>query len=185
MDVWHDADDPDLVAAVASGHVGALAELYARHEPWLAVRLHHRCNDREVVADVVQDTFVAVWRSADRFRGEGEVAAWVWGIAIRQLVGRLRRRRPAEPVGELSARSSTTQPSAEEAVLEGIEYGDLGRALAYLSPELRAVLQATVLDGLSAREAGRLLGISEVTVRTRRHRARQRLRLLLTQGNPT
>jgi RNA polymerase sigma-70 factor (ECF subfamily) len=184
MDVWHDADDPDLLAAVGNGHVEALAELYARHEPWLAVRLHHRCNDREVVADVLQDTFVAVWRSADRFRGDGEVAAWMWGIAIRQLVGRLRHRRPAEPVGEAPA-AMPPQPSAEEAVLQGVEFGDVGQAVSGLSPELRAVLQATVLDGLSAREAGRLLGVSEVTVRTRLHRARRRLRLVLAQGSPT
>ena len=48
--------------------------------------------------------------------------------------------------------------AAEEEVLLGVEYGDLGGALSTLSPELRAVVQATVLDGLTSREAGRLLG---------------------------
>ena len=49
--------------------------------------------------------------------------------------------------------------AAEEQVLLGIEHGDLAGALGGLSPELRAVVQATVLDGLTTREAGRLLGI--------------------------
>jgi RNA polymerase sigma-70 factor (ECF subfamily) len=45
-----------------------------------------------------------------------------------------------------------------------------------LSPELRAVMQATVLDGLTTREAGRLLGIPTGTVKTRMMRARAALR---------
>jgi RNA polymerase sigma-70 factor (ECF subfamily) len=58
----------------------------------------------------------------------------------------------------------------------GIEHGDLAGALDRLSPELRAVLQATVLDGLTTREAARLLGIPAGTVKTRLMRARRQLR---------
>ena len=58
----------------------------------------------------------------------------------------------------------------------GVEYGDLGAALGRLSPEMRAVVQVTVLDGLTSREAARLLGIPENTVKTRLHRAKARLR---------
>ena len=50
------------------------------------------------------------------------------------------------------------------------------RALNRLAPELQAVLQATVLDGLSTREAAMLLGIPPGTVKTRARRARARLR---------
>ncbi|MGW2194947.1 RNA polymerase sigma factor [Streptosporangium sp. NPDC001682] len=66
--------------------------------------------------------------------------------------------------------------SAEEQVLLGIEYGELGQAMGRLSPELRAVVQATVLDGLTTREAGRLLGIPAGTVKTRMMRAKALLR---------
>jgi DNA-directed RNA polymerase specialized sigma24 family protein len=52
--------DDELLRAVAEGDTGALRVLYDRHSPWLTVRLVRRCNDRGVVAEVVQDTFVAV-----------------------------------------------------------------------------------------------------------------------------
>lgn len=71
---------------------------------------------------------------------------------------------------------SGVELSAEEQVLLGVEHGDLAGALNRLSPELRAVLQATVLDGLSTREAARLLGIPHGTVKTRLMRARAQLR---------
>ena len=61
-------------------------------------------------------------------------------------------------------------------MLAGVEHGDLAGALARLSPELRAVVQATVLDGLTTREAARLLGIPAGTVKTRMSRARIEMR---------
>ena len=66
--------------------------------------------------------------------------------------------------------------SAEDEVLVGVEHGDLGAALGRLSPELRAVVQATVLDGLTTKEASTLLGIPQGTVKTRAARARRELR---------
>ena len=56
------------------------------------------------------------------------------------------------------------------------ETSGLAGALNRLSPELRAVLEATVLDGLTTREAARLLGIPQGTVKTRLMRAREQLR---------
>jgi RNA polymerase sigma-70 factor (ECF subfamily) len=167
------ASDEDLLASIGQGDAGALRTLYERHAPWLIVRLTRRCADPAVVEEVVQDTFLAVWRGARRYRGQGEVAAWIWGIGIRRLIDRLRRRRP---VSAFADTMGGVEPSAEDRVLLGIEHGDLAGALERLSPELRAVLQATVLDGLTTREAGHLLGIPSGTVKTRLMRARRALR---------
>lgn len=167
-------EEAALVLAVAGGDREALRALYERHAPWLTLRLTRRCGDRDVVDDAVQDTFVAVWRQASRYDGRGEVAAWIWGIGIRRLIDLLRRRPRREFV--LPHHREEVEPSVEERVLVGIEYGDLAGALDRLSPELRAVVQATVLDGLSTQEAGRLLGIPAGTVKTRMMRARAQLR---------
>ncbi len=166
--------DADLVRAVADGDRRALELLYARHAPWLVLRLTRRCNDPHLVDEAVQDTFVALWRGARRWDGRGEVAAWVWGIGIRRLIDQLRRRPAA--TAELTEAVHGTEPSAEERVLLGVEHGDLAGVLQGLSPELRAVVQATVLDGLSTREAARLLGIPAGTVKTRMMRAKAQMR---------
>ena len=172
--------DGELVRAVAEGDTVALKELYDLHAPWVSVRLLRRCNDSGVVAEVVQDTFVAVWRGAAGFRGDGEAAAWIWGVAVRRLVSRLRTRPASEVLtAEVVGRY---EQSVEERVLAGVEYGDAGTALARLSPELRAVVQATVLDGLTTREASRLLGVPQGTVKTRLHRAKKLLRRELMEG---
>jgi RNA polymerase sigma-70 factor, ECF subfamily len=166
-------DDEQLLRAVAEGDRAALRALYERHAPWLTLRLQRRCPDPDLVDDAVQDTFVAVWRSAKRYDGQGAVGAWIWGIGVRRLIDAIRRRPAREFVTHERA---ADEPSAEEQVLLDVALGDLGGALNRLSPELRAVVQATVLDGLSTREASQLLGIPAGTVKTRMMRARIQLR---------
>lgn len=170
-------DDRQVLAAMARGDRTALRVLYERHAPWLFLRLSRRCGEPTIVEEVVQDTFVAVWRRPHGYEGRGDVAAWIWGIGIRRLIDRLRRVPLARRMAE-QARAPRMEfvPSAEEQVLRGIEYGDAAAAVNRLSPELRAVLQATVLDGLSTKEASRLLGIPQGTVKTRLMRARAQLR---------
>jgi RNA polymerase sigma-70 factor (ECF subfamily) len=165
-------DDDALVAAVATGDRDALAELYRRHAPWLVLRLSRRCADRGIVEEVVQDTFVAVWGGATKYRASGEAAAWIWGIGIRRLISQLRK----QPARLARPGPDATTVSAEDEVLVGVEHGDLGAALGRLSPELRAVVQATVLDGLTTKEAAMLLDIPQGTVKTRAARARRELR---------
>jgi RNA polymerase sigma-70 factor, ECF subfamily len=170
--------DATLLVGVAERDIGAFRTLYERHAGWLSLRLARRCNDAELVADAVQDTFVVIWQKPRSFRGDGDVAAWLWGIAIRRLISRLRKRSDvAAAFG-----SSDTVPAAEDEVLLSVEYGDMGAALARLSPEMRAVIQAVVLDGLSAREAAQLLNVPVSSVKTRLFRAKAHLRAALAEG---
>ncbi|WP_433258084.1 RNA polymerase sigma factor [Streptosporangium sp. CA-135522] len=185
------SNDAELLTAVAAAQTEALKLLHQRHAPWLRVRLARRCADPDLVDDAIQDTFVTVWRDAHRYRAtEGEAAAWIWTIAIRRLISALRQSGASPPVTALddvhtrgAYRSGTRQASAylivesaEDAVLVGVEHGDLGAALARLSPDLRAAIRATVLDGLTTREAAHLLGVPEGTVKTRVMRAKAQLR---------
>ncbi|WP_174703999.1 RNA polymerase sigma factor [Streptomyces viridosporus] len=189
-----DGEDSDaaLLRAVAGGDPAAMAALYDRHAGWLYARLSRRCADPETVREVLQDTFVTVWRSAGAHRGE-QAGGWLWTIAARRLVDTYRaqeraarlRTAPMEEAWDGRPAVGAASPSAEDRVLAGLEYGDVGTALDRLSPELREVLRATVVDGLSTREAARLLGIPEGTVKSRAMRARAELRAALAQLSPS
>ncbi|CAL9423446.1 ECF RNA polymerase sigma factor SigM [Streptomyces sp. enrichment culture] len=188
------ASDAALLRAVAGGDCAAMTALYDRHAGWLHARLTRRCADPETVREVLQDTFVTVWRSAGAHRGE-EAGGWLWTIAARRLVDARRaqeraarlRTDPLEDVREDGRPTAATPsaPSAEDRVLAGLEYGDVGTALGRISPELREVLRATVVDGLTTRETARLLGIPEGTVKSRALRARAELRAALAPMSPS
>lgn len=175
-------DEERLVRLVAKGDRAAFEEFYRRTAPWLAVRLRRRCADEQIVAEVMQETYLAVWRAAHAFAGSvvgGTAVGWLWTIAARRLVDAFRSRaRHAEPPP--AAAPLTPAPAAEEEALATSVGGDVGDALSRLAPELRQVLQAMVLDGLSVRETAALLGLPEGTVKTRARRARIAMRRALT-----
>jgi RNA polymerase sigma-70 factor, ECF subfamily len=177
------ADDDTLLRRVSAGDELALAQLYERHAGWLLVRMRRRCAASDIVDQALQDTFLAVWKQAGRYRGSGEVAAFIWGIGIRRLIDAIRSEGTATMASRrfwMRAADAEIVRSAEEEVLLGTEYGRLGEAMALLSPELRAAIQATVLDGLTCAEAGLLLGVPTGTVKSRCHKARVELRKALT-----
>ena len=167
------SDDRALLARVAAGERSALEQLYRSHAGWITARLMGRCSDAEIVDLAVQDTFVAVWNKGARsYRGTGEVAAWLWGIAVRRLVDQLRRRRPT-PSDQLPTEATA---SAEQEVMDGGAHGRVAQMFEWLPADLQAVLQATAIDGLTTREAADLLGIPQGTVKTRLMRARRELK---------
>jgi RNA polymerase sigma-70 factor, ECF subfamily len=177
--------DAALLRSIASGDERALAALYDRHAGWLLARLRRRCSVPDLVDQALQDTFLTVWRRARTYRGDGEVTAFLWGIAVRRLIDGMRTNGKADRAW-LALRDSARDPaaeqlvrSAEDEVLTGVEHGRLGAALTQLSPELRAAIEATVLDGLTCAEAGVLLGVPAGTVKSRCHRARIELRKVL------
>jgi RNA polymerase sigma-70 factor, ECF subfamily len=147
-------DEEELVRLVARGDRAAFEELYRRTSPWLAVRLRRRCGDDELVAEVMQDTYLAVWRAAAAFAGAGvggSAVGWLWTIAARRLVDALRRRaRDARPP-PTAALPVAVVPAAEDEVLQATVGDPVGEALRRLAPELREVLRAMVLDGLTVR----------------------------------
>ncbi|GIJ32448.1 RNA polymerase sigma factor [Micromonospora sediminimaris] len=182
------ADEGELVRRVARGDRRAFDELYRRTVPWLEVRLRRRCADPDMVAEVLQDTYLTVWRAAGSFAGvpaarggggQGSAVGWLWTIAAHRLVDAFRRRARRARVPQVQLMPDTA-PAAEDEVMAARVGQELEQALLVLPPEVRAALRATVLDGLSMREASVLLGVPENTVKSRVRRARIALREALS-----
>src|SRR5215475_4711906 len=130
----------------------------------------------------MQETYLAVWRAAGSYldiAGSGSAVGWLWTIAARRLVDVLRRR-ARETRLPLDALEIPVAPAAEDQALWGAIGDPMAEALRRLAPELRQVLQAMVLDGLTVRETSVLLGLPEGTVKTRARRARIALREALS-----
>ena len=174
----HSAEsDAALLVRVPDGDEAALRELFERHSAWLTLRLRSRSSSEELVSEALQDTFVAVWKKPSGYRGTGEVSAWLWGIAVRRLISRMRSRAVPSPVAaETIASIAPAVGSAEDQLLLAVESGSVGDALRTLSPEMRQALQLTVIDGLTTREAARWLGIPQGTVKSRLRLAKQQMR---------
>jgi RNA polymerase sigma-70 factor, ECF subfamily len=159
--------DEELILSIAQGDRGALEVLYRRHSPWLAGRLAAATSSRELAEEALQDAFMAVWRSARSYRGRGDVAAWLWGIARRRLVS-LSRKRTDIPVQLLAP----DVPGVDETVLSRDEASRVRDAVALLPHDQRAAIEGVVFEDRPVAEVARSLGVPVGTIKSRLHRAR-------------
>lgn len=174
--------DGELLRRAARGDEAAFDEFWSRHAPWLLLRLRRRAP--EEAGDLLQETFLAAWRNASHFRGD-DAGGWLWRIASRRLVDASRRSAVRDPRRLPHPADAGLTASAEDTVIAGVLDADLATALDQLSPELRAALRATVVDGLSTREAAAVFGVAEGTIKSRTSRARAMLRdHLAALGDP-
>jgi len=176
-------DDDELIALVAAGDDSALRALFSRHAPWLAARLRSVLPASDV-EDVLQETFIAVWRGAARYRPGGVAGGWLWGIARRQAALLLRRRGPA--VAELPGLVAPGQAAPGQDAGDPAEAvparADLDRAVAALGPPggaEREVWRLLYVEDRPVVEVAELTGVPPGTVKSRAHRVRQRLRAAL------
>ncbi len=177
-------DDDDLVAAVAAGDDTALRELFSRHAPWLAARLRGVLPAPEV-EDVVQETFLAVWRGARGYRPEGSTGGWIWGIARRQAALLLRRRGPAELL--LPALTGADGRHAADPADAALSRVELEHAVSALGPDgspVRETWRLVYVEDRPVAEVAELMGVPEGTVKSRAHKARRLLRAALRRGVP-
>jgi RNA polymerase sigma-70 factor, ECF subfamily len=136
------------------------------------------------VEDVLQETFLAVWTGARRYRPQSPPAAWIWGIARRQAALFLRRRGPAAlllPAVVAEDGQRATDPA--EAALSRAQITDAVTALGPEGSPDRDVWQLMYVEDRPVTEVAQLMGIPEGTVKSRAHRARRLLRAALG-GHP-
>lgn len=171
-------DDDDLIAAMARGDDSALRELFARHAPWLAVRLRSILPAADV-EDVLQESFLAAWRGARGYRPQGSPGGWLWGITRRQAALWLRRRGPQG----LPLAGHDDLPAADpaEAALARAELTEAVRALGPQGSVTQEVWRLMYVEDRTVTEVAGLLGVPEGTVKSRAHRVRRLMRAVLTQ----
>jgi len=174
-------DDDALIAAVARGDDTALRGLFAAHAPWLAARLRAVLPPAEV-EDVLQETFLAVWRGAGGYHPEGAAGGWLWGIARRQAALWLRRRGPAGL--PLDAAAGGTPGDPVEAALSRAALADAVSALGPEGGAARETWRLIYVEDRPVAEVAELMGVPAGTVKSRAHRARRLVRAALRQHEP-
>lgn len=177
-------DEIALIERIAAGDGGALRALYDRCAARaLAVARRILADSREA-EEVVQETFVQVWRQAGRFdAARGSAAAWVATIARSRAIDRLRTRDASERA-HLAAHSETqganVAPAAAELAEERERRRRVGAALESLPVEQRQTLELAYFEGLSQVQIAARLGDPLGTVKTRVRLGLSRLAVLLS-----
>jgi RNA polymerase sigma factor (sigma-70 family) len=178
-----ESTDEALVRAVARGDPDALAVLYQRHGAALMAYVNGLTDDSGLAEEVVQDTLVAVWRGAGRFRGDSAVRTWLFAIARRQAGGHHRRRTDLMGVlgDEVLAQRASSSPGPDALVLARAQMAAVQNAVSCLSAVHREMLHLMFIEGLSLREIALVTEVPLGTVKSRLSHARRALAAVLAQ----
>jgi RNA polymerase sigma-70 factor (ECF subfamily) len=167
--------DGALVIAIAAGDRRALEELYLGYHRRLARFLSRFTQRYENVEEIINDTFMVVWRNADDFRSASRVSTWIFGIAYHTALKSIRRQK-----NHSAAQSLDDCPEqAVDPVLENEVQDWVMRGLNCLPAEQRLTLELAYHMGYSLEEIAEITGAPVGTVKARMFHARQKLRRYL------
>lgn len=172
-------EDALLIQRVREGHEEALQQLHRRYAP-LVFHLACRALDRAAAEEIVQDTFLAVWRRAADFDpARGSFRTWLLSIGHHRMLDELRSRsRRPQATGDLlldQAALSADDPLPDETLWQEYQRDAVSEALAALPEPQRAALRLAFFADLSHQEVAKALKVPLGTAKTR---IRSGLRLL-------
>jgi RNA polymerase sigma-70 factor (ECF subfamily) len=174
-----DETDRRLLAAIARGNDRAFTELYQQHSPAVFNYLLRLIHDQNLAEDLLQETFVAVWRGADAFKRQAQVKTWLFRIAHNKAVSWLRRHRPQSMQDNLEIVDEA--PGPETLSLINWRNEALLAALDALSPNHRAVVELAFVHELPYSDIAEIMECPVGTVKSRMSYALRRLHGLVTR----
>ncbi len=166
--------DRALLDRFLTGDTGAFTELMREHEDRVFAVCLRVLRDRQLALDATQETFLTVFRKADRFGGRSAFSTWLYRVAVNTCydLARRRSRHPTEPLPD----SLAGPDRRAEDQLAAVELRpDLERALATLSPEFRAAVVLRDLEGLALDTVAEILDVPLGTAKSRVFRGRRML----------
>lgn len=172
--------DEQLMERFCDGDSRALEVLFTRHAGGVHGFLRRMVGDATLAEDLLQQTFLSVVRSADRYQRGAKVMPWLLTIAGNAARDARRSKRLRV---EVSDEEAAHEPAVEAAPSDPGERRRIEAAFAGLPEGQREAVVMHKLNGLSFAEIGEALGISETAARIRAHRGYEKLRELL--GEPT
>jgi RNA polymerase sigma-70 factor (ECF subfamily) len=164
-----------LAARIAAGDATALRSAYDEYAGRVLALSLRILRSKAEAEDVVQDTFLEVWRRASEFDGSrGELSSWIMSMARSRSIDRVRRAR----VRLRYAESSEPEPSMTTPDDQAAMHQDGARVrgvLESLPPEQRSALELAYFDGLTQQQIAERTGIPLGTVKTRLRLALEKL----------
>jgi RNA polymerase sigma-70 factor (ECF subfamily) len=178
------AGDLALVERCRKGDLAAFEEIYRAHAPRLYSLMLRMLGNAADAEDLLQEVFLAAHRKLESFRGEAALGTWLYRLATNQCLDYLRSR--AAKTGQLTSpiddEIGLADAGSRNIADRTVARMDLARALAQLPEGARAAFVLHDVEGLEHREVAEVLGVAEGTSKSQVHKARLKLRVLLSGG---
>jgi len=164
---------------VSKADAPAFEELYRQHSTRLFNLAWRMCGTRADAEDLLQEIFLLAYRKLPEFRGDSAVGTWLYRLAMNRCLDHLKSRQ-TRASGATTELDEEAMPGPRLVSENGVKRIELERAIARLPEGARAAFVLYDVEGFQHHEIATILGISEGTSKSQVHKARLKLRALLT-----
>jgi RNA polymerase sigma-70 factor, ECF subfamily len=174
--------DLELAQRCQQGDATAFEELYRAHAGRLFNLMARMAGSPQDAEDLLQDVFLHAHRKLASFRGESSLGTWLYRLAVNHCLDVLRGRQTKmkRATDSLDDDAAAEPAAVMPRVPTAISRMDLDRAIARLPAGCRAAFVLHDVEGFEHHEVAEFLGISQGTSKSQVHKARMKLRALLT-----
>jgi RNA polymerase sigma-70 factor (ECF subfamily) len=175
--------DLELAARCRAGDAGAFEELYRQHARRLFGLVTRMLGSADEAEDLLQEVFLQAYRKLSGFRGDSALGTWLYRLTMNHCLDHLRGRQAkmSRATESLDDGSGDEPAAASPLVPAAITRVDLERAIERLPDGARAAFLLHDVEGFEHREIAQILGISEGTSKSQVHKARMKLRAILSR----
>ena len=177
------AADLELAQRCGRGDQDAFEQLYRAHAGRLYTLIVRMVASAETAEDLLQEVFLNAYRKVSSFRGDSSLGTWLYRMAVNHCLDYLRGRqgKMARTTDSIDEEGMAEPVAAAPLVASSISRLDLERAIGQLPDGCRTAFVLHDVEGFEHHEIAKLLGISEGTSKSQVHKARLRLRAMLSE----
>jgi RNA polymerase sigma-70 factor (ECF subfamily) len=174
--------DLELARRCQKGDASAFEELYRQHAGRLYGLVLRMVGSAQEADDLLQEVFLHIHRKLGSFRGDSSLGTWLYRLGMNHCLDHLRGRqaRMGRATDSLDEEGMAEPAAPAPVVPTAISRMDLERAIARLPEGCRAAFLLHDVEGFEHNEVARILGVSEGTSKSQVHKARMKLRVMLS-----
>tara|TARA_R100001369_G_scaffold6227_1_gene16776 strand:- start:49 stop:633 length:585 start_codon:yes stop_codon:yes gene_type:complete len=177
-------DDQKLIDAINKGDTKAYAQLVNRYKDLVYTLAIRMVRNREEAEEVAQDTFIKVFKSLDKFKGDSKFSTWIYKVTYNTCLDRIKKNKKHlndVVIDDFTFNKLETIDNALDNLIKEEKNRLIKNCINKLPEDSSALITLFYFEDLSLEEISKIINIEANTVKVKLFRARKKLAVILEQ----
>jgi RNA polymerase sigma-70 factor (ECF subfamily) len=177
-------NDDQIIKAIKNGDTNAFSQLVDRYKDLVYTLAIRMLKHREEAEEVAQDTFIKVFKSLDKFKGDSKFSTWIYRVTYNTCLDNLKKNKKHindVAIDEFTHNKLDTIDNALDNIINKERSQLIKNCINQLPEDSSALLTLFYFEELSLDEISKIINVESNTVKVKLHRARKKLAVILEQ----
>jgi RNA polymerase sigma-70 factor (ECF subfamily) len=177
-------DDQKIIESIVNGDTKAYTELVNRYKDLVYTLAIRMLRNREEAEEVAQDTFIKVFKSLDKFKGDSKFSTWIYKVTYNTCLDRIKKNKKYRndvSIDEFNFNQLDAIDNALDNMINEEKSRCIKDCIDKLPQDSSALLTLFYFEELSLEEISKIINLEANTVKVKLFRARKKLAVILQQ----